>query len=140
MYQKLLVAYDGSPGSERALSSAIELSQFFGARLHILAVAEYSPLGVATMDEFQEEHKRLTAHYTRVLEHARSRADEQGCVVETKLGTGHAARTIVDVAKSGGYDLLVLGHSGRSQAWTMVLGSTAERVSRHAPCSVLIVR
>lgn len=140
MYQKLLVAYDGSPGAERALEAAIALGRLLGATIQILVVEEHLPLGVATMDEVHEEQERLDVHYGQLLERARLRVSEQGLAVETELRRGHPARTIVDVAKAGGFDLVVMGHSGHSQAWTMFLGTTVEKVSRHVPCSVLIVR
>ena len=53
---------------------------------------------------------------------------------------GHPAQTIVEVAKEGKFDLILVGHSGLSGVWAAFLGTTAEKVSRHAPCSVLIVR
>jgi len=53
---------------------------------------------------------------------------------------GHPAKAIVEVAKEGKFDLSLMGHSGLSEVWTRLLGTTAEKVSRHAPCSVLIVR
>jgi len=44
------------------------------------------------------------------------------------------------VAQEGKFDLILVGHSGLSGVWAKFLGTTAEKVSRHAPCSVLIVR
>ncbi len=140
MFQKILVAYDGSAGADRALDAAVGLARRLGARLCAVAVAEHLPQTVATIDEAVEEKERADAYYRRVLERARLRAAEHGATLETELRAGHPARTIVDVARSGGYDLVVMGHSGHSQAWTMFLGTTVEKVSRHAPCSILIVR
>lgn len=140
MFDKLLVAYDGSPGADRALAAALAMQRQLGGELHALAVEERLPHAAGTVDEVVEEQERLDAHYTHVLNRAKLRAAEQACELRIELRAGHPARTIVDAARAGGYDLLVLGHSGRSQAWTMFLGTTAEKVSRHAPCSVLIVR
>jgi len=54
---------------------------------------------------------------------------------------GHPAQTSVQVAEEGRFGLVLLGHSGLSGVWAKFLGTTAaEKVSRHAPCSVLIVR
>jgi len=46
----------------------------------------------------------------------------------------------LSLLKEGGFDLVVLGSSGHSKVWAMFLGTTAEKVSRHVPCTVLIVR
>jgi nucleotide-binding universal stress UspA family protein len=53
---------------------------------------------------------------------------------------GHPAKTIVQIAKEGKFDLMLVGHSGLSGVWAAFWGTTAEKVSRHAPCGVLIVR
>jgi nucleotide-binding universal stress UspA family protein len=44
------------------------------------------------------------------------------------------------VAKDGGYDLLVMGHRGRSSVWGTFMGTMAEKVARHVTCSVLVIR
>jgi len=66
--------------------------------------------------------------------------DEEGGQAQTVDPGGPVAHTILEVTREGRFDLLVMGHSGRSEAWTAFLGTTAEKVSRHAPCTVLIVR
>ncbi len=53
---------------------------------------------------------------------------------------GHPAQQIVQVAQEHRADLIVIGHSGHSGVWGRFLGSTAEKVSRHAACSVLLAR
>jgi hypothetical protein len=53
---------------------------------------------------------------------------------------GHPAQTIVQVAKKGKFDLILVGHSGLSGVGAAFWGTTAEKVSGHAPWSVLIVR
>jgi nucleotide-binding universal stress UspA family protein len=58
----------------------------------------------------------------------------------TELRTGHPSEEILAAARTHQADLIVLGHSGRSDTWGRFPGTTAEKVSRHAECSVLIVR
>ena len=47
---------------------------------------------------------------------------------------------IVNFAKDGGYDLIIVRHSDHSELWGRLLGDTADRISDHAHCSVLIVK
>ena len=68
------------------------------------------------------------------------KAKEGGGELKTLLRPGQPAQTIVEVAKEGKFDLVLVGHTGLSGVWAAFLGTTAEKVSRHAPCSVLIVR
>ena len=74
------------------------------------------------------------------MEAARVRAEQAGVELKSLLRAGHPAQTIVEVAKEGEFDVILVGHSGLSGVWAAFLGTTAEKVSRHAPCSVLIVR
>lgn len=140
MFRKILLAYDGSNGAKRALAQAITLARANGAELWALAVEEHLPHFAGTVDEVLEEKEFADRYYGERLEEARERAAQAGVELKTALRPGHPARTIVDFARAGDFDLVVLGHSGHSEVWAMFLGTTAEKVSRHAPCSVLIVR
>jgi nucleotide-binding universal stress UspA family protein len=140
MYKKILVAYDGSDGANKALKAGINLAKVHQAELCALAVEEKLPRFSGTIDEVQEEKEFADQHYSKLLEAARLKAQEAGSELKTLMRPGHPAKTIVQVAKEGKFDLLLVGHTGLSAVWAAFLGTTAEKVSRHAPCSVLIVR
>ncbi len=139
MFRKILLAYDGSESAERSLALALELARVHQAELWALAVEERLPHFSATMDEVQEEKAFANDYYGKVLAAAKTKAQEEGIKLKTLLRSGHPAKTAVEVAQEGGFDLMLLGNSGLSGVWRF-LGSTAEKVSRHAPCNVLIVR
>jgi nucleotide-binding universal stress UspA family protein len=60
--------------------------------------------------------------------------------MRTEIRAGHPAQEIARAARDHDADLVVVGHTGHSGEWARFLGTTAEKVSRHAACSVLIVR
>jgi len=140
MFKKILLAYDGSQGAGRALMAGIELARLYGAELTALAVQERLPRFSGTIDEVQEEKDLADQQYRRLLDGAQAQAQEAGVQLQTLMRPGHPAQTIVEVANEGHFDLILVGNSGLSGVWAAFLGTTAERVSRHAPCSVLIVR
>ncbi len=140
MYKKILLAYDGSEGANKALNAGINLTKIHQAELWALAVQERLPRFSGTIDEVQEEKEFADQHYGKLLEAARAQAQEAEIELKTIMRPGHPAKTIVLVAKEGKFDLVLVGHSGLSGVWAAFLGTTAEKVSRHAPCSVLIVR
>ena len=140
MFRKILLAYDGSEGANRALEAGIKLAQTHQAELWALAVEERLPRFSGTIDEVKEEKEFANRRYSQLLKTAQTRAKAAGVELKTILRAGHAAKTIVEVAKEGGFDAVLVGHSGHSEVWAAFLGTTAEKVSRHAPCSVLIVR
>jgi len=67
-------------------------------------------------------------------------AREHGVEIPCETRRGHPAKAIVKFADEGGYDLIVIGHSDHSELWGRLLGDTADRISDHAQCSVLIVK
>lgn len=140
MFKKILLAYDGSEGANRSLEAGIELARVHQAELWALAVQERLPRFSGTMDEVQEEKAFANQHYGQLLEVARTKAQDAGLELKTLMRPGHPAQTILQAAKEGKFDLILVGHSGLSGVWAAFLGTTAEKVSRHAPCSVLIVR
>jgi nucleotide-binding universal stress UspA family protein len=140
MFRKILIAYDGSPGAERALRAGLDLARRYEAEAWALAVEEQLPHFATALEEVDERPGAAAHYYRRRLDLARQRAAEVGVDLKTAYRTGHPAKTIVDFAREGNFDLIVLGHSGHSGVWAMFLGMTAEKVSRHAHCSVLIVR
>lgn len=140
MFKKILLAYDGSEGANKALNAGINLTKIYQAELWALAVQERLPRFSGTIDEVQEEKEFANQHYGKLLEVASARAREAGVELKTLMRPGHPAQTVIQVAKEGKFDLILVGHSGLSGVWAAFLGTTAEKVSRHAPCSILIVR
>jgi len=140
MFKKILLAYDGSEGANRALEVGLGLALLHQAELVALAVEERLPRFSATIDEVQEEKTFADQQYGQLLHAAQTRAREKGVELKSMMHPGHPAKTIVEVAREGNFDLVLVGHTGLSQVWAAFLGTTAEKVSRHAPCSVLIVR
>jgi nucleotide-binding universal stress UspA family protein len=123
----VLVAFDGSPASDRAVQAAVDFARE-GAQ--VIGVTVRAP----TNDTDAE------APSTNLVEIIAAHTGAFGVRLSTEVRTGHPAQEILAAARSHQADLIVLGHSGRSGAWGRFLGTTAEKVSRHAECSVLIVR
>jgi len=140
MYRRILIAYDGSEGAAKGLKAGIRLAKIHRAELCALAVDEKVPRLTGTIDEAQEDKDLADNHYGRILKWAEGLAMRDGVNLQTLVRPGYPAKTIVEVAKEGKFDLILMGHSGLSEVWDRFLGTTAEKVSRHAPCSVLIVR
>jgi nucleotide-binding universal stress UspA family protein len=140
MFTTVLVAIDGSPGAKRALEAAVEFARRDGADL--VGVTVQVPLARhGTSAEETEEERELDTRASQVLvEEAAAYAVGHGRRMRTLVRVGHPAREIVQAAAEEYADLIVLGHSGHSGVWGRFMGTTAEKVSRHANASVLIVR
>ena len=139
MFSRILVAVDGSEPSAHAFETAVELARLTGATLVALAVEGPLPAYAATVGEVDEVKREKDAFFGRLLADVRTKAAAAEVPLETDLRPGHAAELIVRAATEHGAELIVLGHKGHFLR-DHLLGSTADRVSEHAHCPVLIVR
>ncbi len=141
-YRKILVAFDGSGGAVRALWRALLLAKQQDAEVTTLSVDEHLPRFAPGVGEVAEEERLRAQHFAELRSQVEAVAKEHGkrtrIVIET--AAGHAAQTILSFAQEGGYDVIVIGHTGHSGLWGTLLGSTTDRVVGHATCDVLVVR
>ncbi len=144
---RILAPVDFSPGSKAALDYALLFADRFNAELTILHVWEIPhqlrpdlmvwlegtdrlPMENILLKQAKDE---MDAFMAQLPEEVRGR-------VATRAEQGNVVRTIVHIAESEGYDLLVVGTHGRTGLAHVVMGSVAERVVRNATCPVLTVR
>jgi nucleotide-binding universal stress UspA family protein len=138
--KKILVPVDFSPASLDGLRYALGLALPFGARITALHVIE--PLGpMVRLEVDVDAHERKLREGVRLrLEELHLEVDEPAGAFDTLFCEGISYHEIVGMAQRGDFDLIIMASLGRSGLVDMLLGSTAERVVRHAPCPVLVVR
>jgi nucleotide-binding universal stress UspA family protein len=139
MYSRILVANDGSPGGQKALSGAIELARKLSAELHMVTVEEL-PRFPASIDEIAEEKDEANHRFAPVIDAAKAEAKGAGAAIETHLVPGHVTEGVIGLIKQLKADLLVVGFMGHSQLYERVIGGTTDRLVRLAPCAVLVVK
>jgi nucleotide-binding universal stress UspA family protein len=139
MYQKILVAYDGSGFSEVALHQAAELARPCKAELHLLGIVVttgYMALaeGMGGVDVWGMERKKIEA----ILDNASRELGGQGLNIVTSIREGDPADEIIASAYEIGADLAVLGHSDKGIFLRWFEGSIGAKLLRDLPCSLLI--
>jgi nucleotide-binding universal stress UspA family protein len=141
MYQLILLAYDGSAPSKKALEAAAAQAKAFNSRLALASVEENVPQYASDLGEVKDEAERLDRSFKELQREAREAAKLLGVDFDrADVLIGNVPKTIIAHARNIGADLIILGASGRSGAWAGMLGTTAMKISHHATCSVLIVR
>jgi nucleotide-binding universal stress UspA family protein len=140
MFTKILVGYDGSKGGKLALGRAAVLAGLYRAQLTALWVREPLPRHSDLPGEFEGEAEAADEYFQQRRQEVQETAVQHKTEIRCETRRGHAAKTIVKFAAEGGYDLIVIGHSDHSELWGRLLGDTADRISDHAHCSVLIVK
>ncbi len=140
MFKKILIANDGSAGARLALRVAVDLAKRYGAELHSISVEEGIPHYAATIGEVDEFKKEANEYFKKVNDDAIELAKKEGIELRPHVITGHEVETIVNFARDGEFDLLVIGFMGHSRIFGRVWGSTSQSITRLAPCTVVVVK
>ncbi len=140
MFKKILIANDGSAGARLALKVAINLAKKYGAELHSVSVEEGVPHYAATIGEVEEFKKEANGYFKGIGDEAIEMARKEGIELRTKVLAGHEVETIVNYAKEGEFDLLVIGFMGHSKIFGRIWGSTSQNLTKLAPCTVVVVK
>ena len=140
MIKRILLATDFSRWARRAEDYACELACSWRASLTVLSVAEFSPGLNPDYPVNQQYLTDLLKTASTQLVDLKGRAERRGIVVTTRVATGIPSEEVVAAARAEDSDLIVVGTRGRTGLAHVLLGSTAERVIRGAPCPVLAVR
>lgn len=143
MSHKIIVGFDGSDASERALAYAVDQAKSKGAVVVIAHVLEWSPYTFLTPQEIEERHKRrseeLTRAETAVLDPVVAKLADSGVSVETLMKYGHIAETLCEIATEQSADQVVIGRMGNSSMSARIFGSVAGTLAQVAPVPVTIV-
>jgi nucleotide-binding universal stress UspA family protein len=140
MFEKIVVALDGSEGSKKAMATAIQIAKKFGAALQSISVKERPSHYAATVGEVMEDQEEVDKFFSQVTREALDWAEKEGVVLQCEVRSGHEVQTIVEFVRHGHFDLLVVGFMGHSRIFDRFWGGTSQNLTRIAPCSVLVVK
>ncbi len=122
VYQRILVGTDGSETAGRAVARAVEVARSTGARLTIMTAAR-PDRGQSVVDAAKAVHA------------------ESGVEIDTTVVDDDPVSALIDTAKAGGFDLVVVGNKGMTGVSRFFrLGGVPNKLSHHLPSSLLIVR
>ena len=145
MFSSIVVGTDGSETARKAVQQATDLAKQVGASVSL--VSAYEPVSNQRLrEESRDVPKDLEwmvnprEDVEATLEEAAREIREAGVEVEVFARQGDPADAILDVAEEQHADLIVVGNKGMTGAKRFLLGSVPNKVSHHAPSSVLIIR
>ena len=158
MYKKILAAMDNSPMGKTVFERALSLAKASQADLMLLHVLsgeeENSPLPIPALageiywapgaeidlERWQEQWASYESECLETLQARAAKANQAEVNTEFRQVAGSAGRTICQLARTWGTDLIILGNRGRSGLTELVLGSVSNYVLHHASCSVLVLK
>lgn len=143
---RVLVPIDFSPSSRAALEYATFLAGKLAAELDVLHVWE--PPGYVGPDTLallpvaagQPGWDQTRTDVTREVEHFLTKTAARPKQLSVRVEAGEPSDTILQIAKDGGADLIVMGTHGRTGLSRLLIGSVAEAVLRRSTCPVLTIR
>jgi nucleotide-binding universal stress UspA family protein len=137
--KKILIATDGSDYTKGAVSYGLWLAKTLGAEVTALYVIDQTSFVSFPMDSsIVSVYSLLENEGKKAVEDVKAEGEAKGVKVTPMVLEGSPTRKIVEAA--AGFDLVVMGTLGRSALSKLFMGSVAERVTRYAPCPVLVVR
>jgi nucleotide-binding universal stress UspA family protein len=152
LIRKILVPLDGSELAGKALDLALDQAQKYSAEIVLLSVVP--PLMIPTTLEptiggaivspgiILGIEEAAEVYHKRVLSEAlkRSKKSKPRVKVSSKLAKGNVADRILETAKEGEFDMIIMGSHGLSGFKKFLLGSVSNQVVHKSPCPVLIVK
>ncbi len=143
MSRKIVVGYDGSEASQRALDFAITRASAQGDSIIVAHVLEWSPYSFLTPSELEERHKRRQEELERaeaaIIAPVLKKVEAAGVPVKSVIRYGHIAETLCKIAEEEGAALIFIGRMGRSGLSSRLFGSVAGTLAQISPIPVTIV-
>jgi nucleotide-binding universal stress UspA family protein len=137
VFERILVAVDGSPKSEKTILIALDMAERYASTVTIVHVREFERYEGSDVDLGPPiPAEELVSD---VLERFRERGIEANGEIR-RVSSGNTPDQIVEVATAAGAELIVLGSRGMSEWKSLVLGGVANKVVQRAGCPVLLVR
>jgi len=132
--KRILVAYDGGEPAYRAMETAIDLAEHYGADLSVVSVVPFHP-GRAPVDPWDD-----AAVHAEILQEAKTILAERGMTADLLEPIGDPASTIERLADDGGFDTVVVGSRGLNPLSRFLQGSVSGHVATHAHATVVVAR
>jgi nucleotide-binding universal stress UspA family protein len=139
MFQRILLAWDGSDLALRAFDVAIDLTRRYEAELVAVSVA-YTPAHAETTADRAETSKAARGYLESTFAEVADRASRAGVDVSHEIVDGETpARALVEHAHAHGFDLIVCGHHHNGRAGRLLLTGLTQDLLRSSEVPLLII-
>ena len=140
LYEKILIATDGSEYTKNAVDYGIDLAKNTGAKLLTIYVVDTAAFASIPMDAAWESmYELLKQEGDLAIKYVTQKAEAEGVEAEGNLIEGHPADEIIKYSENNSVSLIVMGTLGKSGLDRFLLGSVAEKVVRNSKIPVLVV-
>jgi nucleotide-binding universal stress UspA family protein len=137
LFERILVAVDGSPQSEKTIRLAVDLAQRYESEVTVVHVREHERYEGSDVDLGPPIPAEQLVE--KVLVSFRDAGVEARGTIR-RVDSGHTPDQIVEAAGESGASLVIMGSRGMGELKSLLLGGVANKVVQHATCPVLLVR
>ena len=141
MYNRMLVAIDGSKMSNKALKSALQIAKERYSKVGVIHVEKNVMISEnMTTDSIDEIYSKINHEVDALFDEAKALAEDEDLEIDTHYVMGDPAVQIVKTAEQGNYQLIVMGSRGLGAIKGIVMGSVSYKVLQLSHCPVLIIK
>jgi len=138
--KKLVVAYDGSSDSDKALKLAADLSKTIGGNLLVVSVLDLYPLLASEVGDVVAQKEALQRDCEKALETGKQLCDQLGVTMTGTILEGNPAEEIIKYAQQQKAYLIVVGTRGLGGFTRLLLGSVAQSLVTYSTVPVLVAK
>jgi len=139
-FKKIIVAYDGSHDSEKALTTAANLAQSLAAEISLVSVVSEIPVAVSEGMDYSFWAANAEKNYAEKVETAKKYCTEMHIEVHSKVLHGNPASEIINYARQEKADMIIAGTRGLGGFGQLLLGSVAHQLVTYSDIPVMIVK
>lgn len=139
-FKKIVVAYDASPHSKKALDWSISLAKTTAAKLHVIVVYDRSFQQMDMINMTMDLEKTFIHKFQEEIEEAVAYCKEKGVDATSEVCEGHIADTIMQQAGTQNADLIVCGTRGHGGFTNLLIGSVAHALVTYSKIPVVVVK
>lgn len=136
---KIVVGYDGSPSSKKAVDWALSLAAKLQGEVVVAAVVK-APEFSSSVDEVEESFSDGERYYQPLLAEMVEYGNDNNVSLRTEILRGHPAESLVRYAYERKADLLVIGNRGAGGFLSMIIGSVAQKVVAYSQVPVVVIK
>jgi nucleotide-binding universal stress UspA family protein len=137
MFQNIILAYDGSEYSNKALKCAQSIAERFEATLWLVHIFPHTS-DLMGYEDFEKFFAKRKSTGQAVLDTARQKLGTTKFIVNEELHEGPEAESILKIAENRKADLIVMGTRGLGTLKSFLVGSVSRKVIHHASCPVMV--
>lgn len=144
MFERIVVAVDGSEPAKHALSLACDLAGKYGSEVHLVHSPQLETTAIAVGSgavEIKPDADKIAEAGRKIIDEAESIAAAEGCkTVQSVVGTHDPATDILNLIEEAQADLVVMGRRGLGGVTGLLMGSVSQKVSHRATCTCMTVK